>query len=198
MRLLYLVFTCCLVSLISCNNSSNSSSSSTTDSTKTKPKPASKKAESKLNEAGTTILMSVVTGYYNLKNALVATKATDADSAAAKLIVIADSLQSFLKKDATNGTALKPYVDTIIKESKTIAGINDKSCEKQRASFETISNAVYGLLKVANIKNAGVYHEYCPMAFNDKGAFWLSDDMEIRNPYFGQKMMECGEVKDSL
>ena len=142
--------------------------------------------------------MAVVNKYYALKNALVAAKAADADSAAAKLSVAADALQAILQKDATNGPSLKPYMDTILKESKTIAAIDDKSCEKQRASFETISNNIYAMLKAANTKNAGVYHEYCPMAFNDKGAFWLSDDFEIKNPYFGKKMLECGEVKDSL
>jgi len=29
----------------------------------------------------------------------------------------------------------------------------------------------------------------------DKGAMWLSETTEIRNPYFGGKMLECGVVK---
>jgi Cu(I)/Ag(I) efflux system membrane fusion protein len=57
---------------------------------------------------------------------------------------------------------------------------------------------MYSLLKNADLKNAKVFHEYCPMAFNDKGATWLSDEAEIKNPYFGKKMLECGEVTDSL
>jgi Cu(I)/Ag(I) efflux system membrane fusion protein len=57
---------------------------------------------------------------------------------------------------------------------------------------------MYMLVKEAKLANAGVYHQYCPMAFNDKGAYWLSNEAEIKNPYFGKKMLECGEVKDSL
>jgi Cu(I)/Ag(I) efflux system membrane fusion protein len=39
-----------------------------------------------------------------------------------------------------------------------------------------------------------VYKEYCPMAFDNKGAYWLSESEEIRNPYFGKSMLTCGEV----
>jgi Cu(I)/Ag(I) efflux system membrane fusion protein len=57
---------------------------------------------------------------------------------------------------------------------------------------------MYGLLKNVDLKNAHVYQEYCPMAFNEKGAHWLSDDSDIKNPYFGKKMLECGEVTDVI
>jgi len=67
-----------------------------------------------------------------------------------------------------------------------------------RTSFEKVSDNMFALLKKADLKNANVYRQYCPMAFNDKGAFWLAEESEIRNPYFGKKMLECGEVTDSL
>jgi Cu(I)/Ag(I) efflux system membrane fusion protein len=35
------------------------------------------------------------------------------------------------------------------------------------------------------------------MAF-DTGAYWISDSKEIRNPYFGDAMLTCGEVKKEL
>jgi hypothetical protein len=36
------------------------------------------------------------------------------------------------------------------------------------------------------------------MARNNQGGFWLSDDEEIRNPYFGDKMLTCGSVTEKL
>jgi Cu(I)/Ag(I) efflux system membrane fusion protein len=36
------------------------------------------------------------------------------------------------------------------------------------------------------------------MAKNGKGAFWLSEIRNIRNPYFGNKMIDCGETKETL
>jgi Cu(I)/Ag(I) efflux system membrane fusion protein len=36
------------------------------------------------------------------------------------------------------------------------------------------------------------------MALHDTGAFWLSQEADIKNPYFGKEMLECGETVDSL
>ncbi|GMU24826.1 MAG: hypothetical protein AMXMBFR13_48970 [Phycisphaerae bacterium] len=39
---------------------------------------------------------------------------------------------------------------------------------------------------------------FCSMAFENKGAYWLQSDSQVRNPYFGKKMLRCGEVKATL
>jgi Cu(I)/Ag(I) efflux system membrane fusion protein len=36
--------------------------------------------------------------------------------------------------------------------------------------------------------------QYCPMANQNNGAEWLSRSSEIRNPYYGDAMLVCGEV----
>jgi Cu(I)/Ag(I) efflux system membrane fusion protein len=70
--------------------------------------------------------------------------------------------------------------------------------EAKRAPFETVSNKMFDLLRIVQYKGSKVYQQYCPMAFDDKGATWLSADTEIMNPYFGKKMLHCGEIQDSL
>ncbi len=70
--------------------------------------------------------------------------------------------------------------------------------ELQRKYYEDMSNAMISLLKKDGLSNGEVYVQYCPMAFNDKGASWISSSKEIRNPYFGEKMMNCGEVKETI
>lgn len=40
--------------------------------------------------------------------------------------------------------------------------------------------------------------QYCPMADNNNGAKWLSQSTEIRNPYYGDAMLMCGEVVRKL
>ena len=197
MRSIYVIAIGCLVGFSACNGS-GSNGTAGSDSTKNAAPAPKLTTASKLSENGTTMLMTVVTKYYNLKNSLVATKSDAAGSAATALTAAADSLQAFLAKDSANKINLKPYLDTIITQSQAITSLKDETCEKQRLSFGTISSAMYGRLKTADLKNGRIYHEYCPMAFNDKGAFWLSDESEIKNPYFGKKMMECGEVTDSL
>ena len=42
------------------------------------------------------------------------------------------------------------------------------------------------------------YRQFCPMALGNKGAYWLSDKKPIRNPYFGDAMLTCGETKETL
>ena len=70
--------------------------------------------------------------------------------------------------------------------------------ETQRKHYEDMSNAMMTMLKKDGLSNGEVYVQYCPMAFNDKGASWISSSKEIRNPYFGDKMMNCGEVKETI
>jgi len=36
------------------------------------------------------------------------------------------------------------------------------------------------------------------MADNNNGAFWLSLEKEIRNPYYGEAMLKCGEVSQTI
>lgn len=49
-----------------------------------------------------------------------------------------------------------------------------------------------------SISNGEVYQQYCPMAFNNKGGYWLSTEKEIRNPYFGDRMLKCGSVTETI
>jgi Cu(I)/Ag(I) efflux system membrane fusion protein len=43
-----------------------------------------------------------------------------------------------------------------------------------------------------------IYVQHCPMADSNKGADWLSKEKEILNPYFGQKMLGCGEITKTI
>lgn len=68
----------------------------------------------------------------------------------------------------------------------------------QRKLFAELSNDFIARVKSSGLAAGEVYVEYCPMALNDKGASWLSNRKEIRNPYFGESMMTCGEVKETI
>ncbi|GER60703.1 efflux RND transporter periplasmic adaptor subunit [Patiriisocius marinus] len=43
-----------------------------------------------------------------------------------------------------------------------------------------------------------LYVQKCPMANKNKGAVWLSADRDIRNPYYGDKMLTCGSVIEEI
>jgi hypothetical protein len=70
--------------------------------------------------------------------------------------------------------------------------------EAQRAAFAIMSNEMAELIKKEGLSSGELYLAFCPMAFNDKGATWISGSKEIRNPYFGEKMLTCGEVKEII
>ena len=67
--------------------------------------------------------------------------------------------------------------------------------DHQREHFSTMSTDVYDLVKAFGA-GMTLYHDHCPMANDNKGAMWLSESKDIRNPYFGEKMMTCGSVEE--
>lgn len=83
----------------------------------------------------------------------------------------------------------------LVEAAKSISAESD--IEKQRVEFEKLSAAVEGAIE-GHISGGKVYKQYCPMAFNNKGGYWLSDVAEIRNPYFGDKMLKCGRVEKEM
>ncbi len=156
-------------------------------------------ATSTLSKAGTDKVMGLLVQYYELKNALVASDAQKAGASAAKLQAMGQEAIVVLQADEGKAeTGVGDHLNQLVAGCAAIARTNDNTCERQRIAFAQVSTAMYSLLKAASVKNSGAYKQFCPMAFNDKGAYWLSEEEEIRNPYFGKKMLECGEVQDTL
>ena len=79
--------------------------------------------------------------------------------------------------------------------------IQMKGIEMKRSHFSIVSDKLTEAIKVFGVhkgETASLYLEFCPMAFNNEGAYWISESKEIKNPYFGDAMLSCGEVKESL
>lgn len=186
---------CHLVLLIVCLASCQSANTSSSNTKKTTDPPASA-----LPPNGTAQMLDVVNAYYQLKDALVATNAAGARAATQKLTAETDSLQ-YIVSDSTFGgnyETLIPLFDMMRAYADSIRLVQADDVDKMRVYFEEVDNGLFRLLRVTGLKNAGIYRQFCPMALNDKGAFWLSNDRDIRNPYFGNKMLTCGELRDSL
>ena len=73
-----------------------------------------------------------------------------------------------------------------------------RDLEKQRGYYSGLSNTLHQALEHFGVSEKTVYWQYCPMAFDDRGAYWLSAVKEIRNPYFGDEMLKCGVVKEVM
>lgn len=140
---------------------------------------------------------TLLDNYFHLKDGLVQSNDTIANNYAGFLIGNADSLNlSGIKADTTIVETAKGYIETISAEAKGLIG--EKNIQEKRKSFQMISDNMYDLVRTVRYDRAKIYHEFCPMAFDDQGAFWLSQSSDIKNPYFGKKMLTCGEVKDTL
>lgn len=94
------------------------------------------------------------------------------------------------------GTSNVPGASGIATAAARITDASD--VEPQRAAYATMSKEMAELIKKEGLSSGELYLAFCPMAFNDKGATWISGSKEIRNPYFGEKMLTCGEVQETI
>lgn len=137
--------------------------------------------------------------YYKLKDALVASDTAKASAAARSVAAAADSLKiNEIKGDSTGviKETAKNYSGTLAGTAHALAA--EKDINAKRKEFEMIADAMWTLTRTVRYKGQKVYWQYCPMAFDDKGAYWMSNERQIKNPYFGDKMLTCGSVEDSL
>ncbi len=140
-------------------------------------------------------LATVLTTYLTMKDALVASDAKTANQES-------KNFSSALKKIDMNllkGEAHINWMEKLNVMEKASAAIQtENDLEKQRALFSDLTNALYASIKMYSVNGLHAYYQYCPMAFDNKGAYWLSLDKEISNPYFGEQMLTCGVTKETL
>lgn len=125
----------------------------------------------------------MLNSYLKIKDALVKTDGEAASEAAGKLVEALgenqDELAQKIRFDAEH-----------ISETKDVG--------HQRDHFNTLSDNIYALVKATGANDSKLYRQYCPMAMDNKGAYWLSAEKQVNNPYFGDKMLHCGSVKEEL
>lgn len=135
---------------------------------------------------------ALVAAYLEIKNALVASDSQESINKAndfLKMLIIID----IKKMNKNQQVFFNSIYDKLKKEAERIAQTND--INNQRIFFKDLSDNILLVVKTFNCNKNSLYLQYCPMAFDDKGASWISDKNEIRNPYFGDAMLKCGVVK---
>lgn len=134
---------------------------------------------------------ALVIEYYGIKDALVATNGKTAQQKANDLLQVLSQLDKteMTKEQKNMYTSL---VGKIKSDTEHISETQDIA--KQRAHFNDLSNNLFEVLKALGINESPVYQQYCPM----KKAYWLSNNSAIRNPYYGNQMLTCGKVTETL
>lgn len=153
------------------------------------------------NEATTSLMAdnapikNVVAEYLQIKNALVNDNGNDAASGGKAMGAALSQLNTASFTDAQKKTYTDMQDD--LKENAEHIGENAGKIDHQREHFEMLSQDMYDIVKAFNT-GENLYKDYCPMYNNKKGAFWISETKEIKNPYLGKKMPTCGEVKEEI
>jgi Cu(I)/Ag(I) efflux system membrane fusion protein len=138
----------------------------------------------------------VVDSYLLLKDALVESDENQAESAAQKTLEILNGVDMTLLKGDAHNQWMK--LQNLVKDNLN-GLIQIKGLEMKRSHFSNISNDLTNAIEAFGFESdKPAYLVFCPMAFDDKGAYWISNEKEIRNPYFGDMMLKCGEVKKTI
>lgn len=140
-------------------------------------------------------LKQVFDDYILVKDALVNDDAKSAQQAGKQII---QSLKNVDMKLLSDEKAHNHWM-TIQKELKSSANAIENSSDiaAQRGHFKHLSAHMISGVQLFGV-NQNVYIQFCPMANNNKGAYWISLEEEVRNPYYGEAMLTCGEVKATL
>lgn len=133
--------------------------------------------QSEGNYSSNALSDEVVLPYLEIKDALVASDLEKASGTAREI----------MSKDA-----LTDIEEQLMAPIERIA--NTESLEEARDAFFEYSQLLTDMVSEYG-GSMKLYKQFCPMAFENRGAFWLSAEKEILNPYFGDKMLRCGEVQ---
>ncbi len=122
--------------------------------------------------------------YYQIKDALVSGKAADAATHAENFVKTINGISDRTITEANRNALLKDA--GIISDAKDI--------KKQREVFANFSTNMYAVAKALKLSTEPIYYVYCPM----KKAYCLSSSKVIKNPYFGNSMLTCGKVTETI
>ena len=139
-------------------------------------------------------LKPVLDNYLALKDALVK---TDGYSAAEKSVLLLKSITAVEANSlqADENVAWMKVSNDLKVDADHIS--TSKEISKQREYFMSLSKNMYSVIKVAKSETP-VYYQFCPMANKGKGGNWLSLENKVMNPYYGNQMLNCGRVVETI
>ena len=140
-------------------------------------------------------IKEIVDHYLHIKNALANDNANEAALGAKAM----EGAINKLDKSLLTADQKKVYdeIEDDLKEHADHIGKNGDKVSHEREHFSMMSEDVYDLVKAFG-SGRPLYHDHCPMYNENKGAMWLSETKEVKNPYFGAKMLTCGTVEEVI
>ena len=136
----------------------------------------------------------VLNAYIQLKDALVKSDGTNSSSASKTLLTAIQEVNMSELNTETHTQWMK-VVNDLKEDAEHIS--DTKEITRQREYFMSLSKNLYALLKVSKSETT-IYYQFCPMANKGKGANWLSLENKVKNPYYGNQMLTCGKVVETI
>lgn len=136
------------------------------------------------------ILQKLIPPYLKLKNQLVLDKTSGSQNAFKELRLKWENIDLSAHRNSDKN-AFESLKDEVLKITKMT---NRQSIEELRANFKQLSALYRKLVNESLLPSRELYIQYCPMADDNKGAYWISGTKNIKNPYMGTKMISCGET----
>jgi hypothetical protein len=136
-------------------------------------------------------LSPILVSYYQVKDALIAGDANVAATKAGEMLKAINDVD-MKKMPAKEHSVFMPLQSKLAFDARHIS--EKKVLGHQREHFAALSSNMYSLAKAVNLSPTPVYKDYCPM----QKAYWLSADQAIRNPYYGDAMLTCGKVSETI
>jgi hypothetical protein len=175
-----------------CKNSNTEKQATSPRGTDSASKKDTTRASGEAEAKAGAIVEKTIGYYLQLKNALVSDDAVATARHGKEMKEYLDKVD----KSVFDSRELAAYskIEKELKDHSDHISKNEKDIVHQREHFSMMSDNLYLLVDRFGAGRT-LYRDYCPMYNNNEGAFWLSESEEIRNPYFGNKMLTCGQVK---
>lgn len=137
----------------------------------------------------------VFDAYTQMKEALVNDQAAGAQKSAAPILKAITEVDPKLLSHPEAREHWKILAGELETVAKAIGASGE--IEIQRNHFKHLSAYMAKAVRLFGIDKE-VYEQFCPMADNNQGAYWLSLDQNIRNPYMGGRMLACGTTEATI
>ena len=166
------------------------------------------------------IILLIASGIFTAcssSNNKTAASASDSTSAAQEIKFKSDTIanvynqyillkDALVKSDSVSAASAGTDLAAVLKNIKGCENTSFAAAEigktadltQQRSKFISLSSDIVAMFKNTDLESGSVFVEFCPMANEGKGAYWLASTKEIRNPYYGNEMLDCGEVKQEI
>jgi Cu(I)/Ag(I) efflux system membrane fusion protein len=140
-------------------------------------------------------LSPVYNTYFKIQSALASDNLEEAKKSYSQLSIDVKEVNMALFEGDSHNKWMTAYND-LLGQSNSAKELNN--IDKVRILFEKTSKTIIELHNdFGHAESVDFYLTFCPMALNNKGAYWVQSESVVNNPFYGEKMLRCGEIKET-